>query len=211
MVVSGRRRPDAGILVSKSMPAAAVIIANVQLRIVHAEGVALDQRGYAVEDWPGRPLSEVLPTESLAELEPRYRAALAGAQQSFEYSSADAASTFAVQITPVRTEGGAILSVVAVMQDITEGLRVVEELSRSEARLRESERLVGVGSWELTPETGVITYSKGFAPDGTFGRRRFGPSGFSKAGRRRRLRHRRRGDRRVPANGIGGVRVPDSW
>jgi diguanylate cyclase (GGDEF)-like protein/PAS domain S-box-containing protein len=38
-----------------------------------------------------------------------------------------------------------------------------EELSRSEARLRESERLVGVGSWELVPETGAITYSPGFA------------------------------------------------
>jgi PAS domain S-box-containing protein len=163
MTVAPQGSPDAGILVSESTSTTAVIIADTELRIVHAEGAAFEQRGYAVGDWPGRPLSEVLPADSLAELEPRYRAALEGVQQSFEWRSPDANSEFTVQITPVRAGGGAITSVVAVIQDITERSRAVEELSRSEARLRESERLVGVGSWELTPETGVITYSKGFA------------------------------------------------
>jgi PAS domain S-box-containing protein len=151
------------ILAPKSMPAATVIIVDHELRIVHADGIAFGQRGYGVEDWPGRPLTEALPAGSMPELEPHYRDALAGIQQCFEYSSPDQSSAFSVQITPVRAEGGVITSVVAVMQDISERLRVVEELSRSEARLRESERMVGVGSWEFTPETGVITYSKGFA------------------------------------------------
>lgn len=163
MAVAVPGRSDAGIVISNSLPSAAVIIVDPQLRVVHAEGVALDQRGFVVEDWPGRPLAGILTADSLAELEPRYRAALAGVQQSFEYRSADEDSTFAAQITPVRGADGAVKSVVAVVQDITEGLRVVEDLSRSEARLRESERLVGVGSWELTPETGTISYSKGFA------------------------------------------------
>jgi PAS domain S-box-containing protein len=161
--VAPQGRSDAGRVVSKSLPTAAVIIADADLRILHAEGAAFDPRGLAVKDWPGRPLAEVLPAGLRAELEPRYRAALAGVQQSFEYSSADATSMFAAQITPVRAPGGAVTSVVAVMQDITEGLRVIEELSLSEARLRESERLVGVGSWELNPETGAITYCSGFA------------------------------------------------
>jgi diguanylate cyclase (GGDEF)-like protein/PAS domain S-box-containing protein len=163
MMVAPLGSSDAGILVSKLTPTAAVIIVDARLRVVHAEGVAFDQRGYAVEDWPGRPLSEVLPAGSLAELEPRYRRALEGVQQSFEYRSPNASSVFSVQITPVRASDGAVSSVVAVMQDITDGLRMIDELSRSEARLRESERLTGVGSWELVPETGVITYSNGFA------------------------------------------------
>ena len=54
-------------------------------------------------------------------------------------------------------------SVVAVLQDVTDRLGTIAELSRSEARLGESERLVGVGSWEMTLETGEITYSQGFA------------------------------------------------
>ena len=163
MIVAPHGPSNGGILVSKSAPTAAVIIVDGQLRIVHAEGVALDRRGDPVEDWPGRHLSEVLPAGSLADLEPRYRAALEGVPQSFEYRSADASSVFSVQITPARARDEAISSVVAVMQDITDRLRVIDELSRSESRLRESERLVGVGSWELVPETGVITYSKGFA------------------------------------------------
>lgn len=48
------------------------------------------------------------------------------------------------------------------MQDITERL-MVQELSRSEARRRECERMVGVGSWKFIPSTGLITYSTGFA------------------------------------------------
>lgn len=163
MIVAPHGPSDGGIVVSKSAPTAAVIIVDGQLRIVHAEGVAFDRRGDSVEDWPGRHLSEVLSAGSLAELEPRYRAALEGAPQSFEYRSSDAGSVFSVQITPVRARDDVISSVVAVMQDITERLGAIEELARSEARLRESERLVGVGSWELVPETGVITYSEGFA------------------------------------------------
>jgi diguanylate cyclase (GGDEF)-like protein/PAS domain S-box-containing protein len=163
MTIAPPGSSDGGLLVSKSAPTAAVVIVDGHLRIVHAEGVALDQRGYSVEDWAGRHLSELLPAGSLAELEPRYRAALEGVPQSFEYRSPDASTVFSVQITPARARDGEISSVVAVMQDITDRLRVIDELSRSEARLRESERLVGVGSWELVPETGVITYSNGFA------------------------------------------------
>jgi diguanylate cyclase (GGDEF)-like protein/PAS domain S-box-containing protein len=163
MIVAPDGRSDAGILVSRSVPTAAVIIVDRELRVVHAEGMAFDQRGFAVEDWPGRYLRQLLPADALAELEPRYRAALEGVPQSFEYRSHSSSSIFSVQITPARARDGAISSVVAVMQDITDRLRVSEELSQSEARLRESERLVGVGSWELVPETSVITYSSGFA------------------------------------------------
>ncbi len=130
---------------------------------MHAEGVGFDQRGYALADWLGRPLREMLSAASFAELEPRYRAALAGSQQSFEYRGSDSPSVFSVQITPIKTEDGAITSAVAVIQDVTERRDMVEDLSRSDARLRECERMVGLGSWELIPSTGAITYSTGFA------------------------------------------------
>ena len=163
MIAGSRDGSDAGILISRSVPTTAVIIVDRELRVVHAEGVAFDQLGFTVEDWPGRHLRELLPDDAFAALEPRYRAALAGVPQSFDYRSKPADSVFSVQITPARARDGAISSIVAVMQDITDRLRVSEELSQSEARLRESERLVGVGSWELVLETGVITYSNGLA------------------------------------------------
>jgi PAS domain S-box-containing protein len=142
---------------------ASVIITDADLRVLHLEGPAFDRHGYRPEEWPGRLLSEVLPAALMTELEPRYRAALAGHQQSFDYWSHDRRSAYWAQITPVRDGDGAATSVVAVMQDVTDRLGTIDDLSRSEARLRESERMVGVGSWEMTPETGLISYSQGYA------------------------------------------------
>jgi PAS domain S-box-containing protein len=153
---------DPGALTTQSIRAS-VIIADKDLRVLHVEGTAFDHHGYQPADWPGRSLSEVLPTRLMSELEPRYRAALAGEHQSFDYWSHDGRNGFWAQITPVRGGDGAVTSVVAVMQDVTDRLGTIEDLSRSEARLRESERMVGVGSWEMNSETGSITYSQGFA------------------------------------------------
>ena len=94
---------------------------------------------------------------------PRYRAALAGSPQSFQYRTHDATRTYHVQMAPVRDRAGVIASVVAVLQDSTEPLRVTAELAGSESRLREAERMVGVGSWELILGSGELTFSPGLA------------------------------------------------
>ncbi|MGH2896356.1 MAG: EAL domain-containing protein, partial [Solirubrobacteraceae bacterium] len=66
-------------------------------------------------------------------------------------------------LVPVPSGEGPIGSVVAVMRDVTERVKMTSDLARSEARLREAERMVGVGSWELVVATGEITYSAGLA------------------------------------------------
>ena len=55
-----------------------MIIVNPDLRIVHADGPALDNHGYQAEGWPGRLLTDVLPAPLMGTLEPHYRLALAG-------------------------------------------------------------------------------------------------------------------------------------
>jgi diguanylate cyclase (GGDEF)-like protein/PAS domain S-box-containing protein len=142
---------------------AGVIVVDADLRIVDAAGAVFARPGYRPRDWLGRPLMEILPAGSRAELEPRYRAALGGELQSFEFRSVDQTRVYWVQIVPLRGEAGAVMSVVAVMEDITERLAMIDDLSRSQGRLRESERLVGVGSWEWFPETDALSYSPGFA------------------------------------------------
>ena len=106
-------------LAGPSMRMAAVVIADADLRVMYAEGDVLDRDGCRVQDWPGRPLTEVLPAELLVEFEPRYRAALEGEPQSFEYWS-DEVSAHWAQISPVGGDGGAVISVVAIIQDITQ-------------------------------------------------------------------------------------------
>jgi len=153
---------DPGALTTQSIRAS-VIIADVDLRVLHVEGPAFAQHGYRPEDWPGRSLIEVLPAGLMVELEPRYRAALAGESQSFDYWSHDLTGAYWAQMTPIRDGAGTVTSVVAVMQDVTDRLEAIEDLSLSNARLRESERMVGVGSWEMTPVTGAMTFSQGYA------------------------------------------------
>jgi PAS domain S-box-containing protein len=140
-----------------------VIVADAELRVIQGEGAAFARHGYRPSDWPGRPLMEILPANSWAELEPRYRAALRGELQSFEFSSADQTRVYWVQIVPIRGADGTVTAVIAVMEDITERLAMLEDLTLSEVRLHESERLVGAGSWEWFPDTGTLSYSPGFA------------------------------------------------
>ena len=141
-------------------PAAAISVDD-EMRIVGAEGAAFARQGLAAEDWIGRTLGEVLPAASRKEVLDRYRAALAGERQSFDYWSEDGRHGYWVQIAPRASEDGAG-GVVAVMQDITERLLAMGELERSQSRLQEAERLAGVGSWELHPGSDLLTYSPGF-------------------------------------------------
>jgi PAS domain S-box-containing protein len=139
------------------------VIADCARRIVHVEGVAFDAHGLDTESWIGRPIEHVLPSDAVPILLPRYEAALAGEVQAFEYRTHDRTRLYSVQLVPVPGADGVIGSVVAVMQDVTDREQMTSDLARSEGRLREAERMVGVGSWELVIATGEITYSAGLA------------------------------------------------
>lgn len=64
---------DPGALTTRSIRAS-VIIADVDLRVLHVEGPAFARHGYQLADWPGRLLSEVLPPRLMGKLEPRWPA-----------------------------------------------------------------------------------------------------------------------------------------
>jgi PAS domain S-box-containing protein len=154
---------EAGRPALDSTPPAAMIVVGADERVLHVEGAAFARHGVQVEDWAGRHLADALPGEAAGELMPRYQAALRGEAQSFDYWSQDGRHAYWVQIAPIQAQEHERTSVVAVIQDITERLRVTSALARSEARLREAERMVGVGSWELDLSTDTFTYSPGLA------------------------------------------------
>jgi PAS domain S-box-containing protein len=138
-----------------------VLVLDPDLRIIYAEGnlflrLGIDARaveGRLMEDWAG--------PERWRELAPYYEAARAGTPQSFE-QGAQGAAVYSIEITPVCDRTGDVTSLLAVFQDVTERARVADALERSEARLREAERMVGVGSFERDLLTGELTYSEGF-------------------------------------------------
>jgi PAS domain S-box-containing protein len=146
---------------AESLPGAGVLVLDTDLRILYAEGnlflrLGIDARaveGTLLEDWAGPDRWPVL--------EPHYEAALAGEPQSFEQRER-AGAIYSIEITPVLDTTGDVTSVLAVFQDVTDRARTIEALARSEARLREAERMVGVGSFERDLATGRLTYSQGF-------------------------------------------------
>jgi PAS domain-containing protein len=71
--------------VMESLGTAGVVVADTDLRIVHLNGTIFAGHGLAPDDWRGKLLSEVLPPDASAQLEPRYRSALSGETQSFQY------------------------------------------------------------------------------------------------------------------------------
>jgi PAS domain S-box-containing protein len=114
---------------------------------VHLEGGAFDAHGLHTESWIGQTIEQVLPREAVPILLPRYEVALRGEPQAFEYRTHDGTRLYLVQLVPVPGADGAIGTVVAIMQDITARVTVTSDLARSEDRLRDAERMVGVGSW----------------------------------------------------------------
>ena len=153
---------ETGRTVAASVPEAGVIVAGRDLRVLHVQGSLLGRHGHRADLWIGRPLAETLPAAAWAELRPRYEAACSGLPQSFDYHSHDGRHAYWVQISPVPDAAGDVTSVVAVLLDVTARLELQDELAQSEARLREAERMVGVGSWELDLAGGGITCSDGF-------------------------------------------------
>ena len=141
---------------------AAAVCADEDLRVLAAEGTAFARHGLSPEDWVGRPLVDVVPKSVRVELTARCAAAFGGERQSFDYWSQDGHHGYWIQIAAATADDGSG-QVFAIAQDITERLRAMSELERSQSRLQEAERLVGVGSWELHPETKRLTFSPGYA------------------------------------------------
>lgn len=148
----------------EALPPAAALIVDDQMRIVDAEGSAFSRHGMPIDQAIGRRFTEALPDEARPAFIRHFEAALAGEPQSFDHWSANRRYGYWVRIAPLpRREGAGGPEVVAVLHDITERLRAVTELERSQTRLLEAERVGGVGSWELRPGSEQIAYSPGFA------------------------------------------------
>ena len=130
---------------------------------MHVEGGAFAAHGLRTERLDRPDDRAGPPADTVASLLPHYEAALGGEPQAFEYRTQDATRLYSCSSSRSPTASGAIGSVVAVMQDVTDRARMTSDLARSEGRLREAERMVGVGSWELVVATGEITYSAGLA------------------------------------------------
>jgi PAS domain S-box-containing protein len=122
-----------------------------------AAGRVLTEMGLTPEHMIGKTHAELYPPEVVAAVEEPFRRALEG-----ETVTADVplgGLTFALSVAPLDRVDGAIRTIVAVAQDVTERVRAERVLARREAQLAEAQRLAHLGSWERDIATGRLTWS----------------------------------------------------
>ena len=107
---------------ARSIPGVFVLLFDADLRYLIAEGQELEAFGYRGEELEGKLIHEVLRGDLADELEPRYRAALAGREVSWTRRIGE--RTYRLTAGPVHSDGDSSAMVVAV--DMTERLQQEE-------------------------------------------------------------------------------------
>src|SRR4051812_37145765 len=113
----------------------AVLVYDRDLRFRHAAGQALERHGWAPKQFEGRTLAEVATPAMRAELEPHYRAALAGEFVRFERVVNGGEAVYLNDIAPMRADGD-IVGGVVIARDVTEARAAADALADSERRYR---------------------------------------------------------------------------
>jgi diguanylate cyclase (GGDEF)-like protein/PAS domain S-box-containing protein len=117
-----------------SLPDAAVLAFDRDLRYTAAEGPALELVGWSRADLAGRTLHEVMPPGRAAALEAHYRRALTGETVTFETRSQRGGRDFSVEVAPMRDRAGVVVGGVVVARDVTEARRAERDRQDAEAR-----------------------------------------------------------------------------
>jgi PAS domain S-box-containing protein len=138
----------------QSLPDSAVLLFDRELRFLVVEGESLTKHGFPQGEVEGKTLWEVMSSQSAEELEPYYRAALAGLKHSFETDYAG--RSFLVQAVPVKDDQGQIFAGMLLSLDIT-SLKDAERLVAAEKE-QLAVTLRSIGDGVITTDlTGRVT------------------------------------------------------
>lgn len=136
----------------RQLPNVAVFVFDFDLRLLVAEGEALTDQGLRDTDAEGKLLSDVLVQNMFSDLEPSYRAALAGERNQVERASEAGDRCFRIISTPLRDAEGIVWAGLTMAQDITDLRESERELRRqAEAlqRIAERDPLTGLANRAL--------------------------------------------------------------
>ena len=134
--------------------------------LLEANQAALGFGGLGLDEVVGRPLWETPwwpdDPETRGRLKRAIRDAAEGRFVRYEVDlrAADGrAATIDFSLKPVLDDEGRVVLIIPEGRDISERKRAEAALNRSEAMLREAQRLAGVGSWEWDMDEDLITWS----------------------------------------------------
>ncbi|WP_049941606.1 PAS domain S-box protein [Haloterrigena turkmenica] len=119
---------------AENFPNGIVALYDDELRYTAAGGQLVDQLGIDQENAIGQRIHDRYPDDILAEIEPHFRAALAGEERSFEVSYYG--RRLSAHTLPVRTAGD-VRAGMLVVQDVTERAEYQRKLEESNERLEQ--------------------------------------------------------------------------
>lgn len=128
---SALRTEDLRQRVLSSLPHQSLLVVDPELRLLLAEGGALETHGFRPELMVGQALADVLPAPSYERLAPECHAALTGEKRSLVLRSADGKAWYWIQLEPLRDAAGEIEAVLCVSIDITARKLAEEELAQT--------------------------------------------------------------------------------
>jgi two-component system cell cycle sensor histidine kinase/response regulator CckA len=121
--------------------------------------------GYPAREAVGRPITLFTPPDGAAELQRNMRLLEQGQPvEPYEAQRVRADGrgiSVSVRLSAIRDGRGALIGFSGIVHDITGRKRAEDARQHREAELAESQRIAGIGSWEWTVATGVITWSDG--------------------------------------------------
>ncbi len=123
-----RKREELYRTLGRNLPDMGVVLYDSDLRIIIAEGSALNASGYPSEKSEGRLLADLLPAASAEKLEPIYRSAFSGQHITTDYVSPISQSIYSVQALPVRNDTGEIFAGMVLFEDVTAARKAEAEL-----------------------------------------------------------------------------------
>jgi PAS domain S-box-containing protein len=123
------------------LPDSLVMVLDTDLRFVHVNR-ALDGLGWVPEDLLGKTMDEVLVNRP--DVIAMYRAALAGEQQSVDYTSQNGERDFWLQVVPLRRDSE-IFGVMAIAYDVTERRSTSRQLRQATEEFESAFRYSAIG------------------------------------------------------------------
>jgi PAS domain S-box-containing protein len=135
----------------------AVIVFDPDLRYVQADGLGRVDVGISRQTLQGRTIFEVFPPDTVAVIEPLYRAALAGEESTADVYFGD--RIFQQRLAPMRSVDGSIVGGMGITEDVTDLRNSDWALREERRRLRDAQSVGRVGSWENDARTRRVTWS----------------------------------------------------
>lgn len=129
------------------LPDSAVLLFDNQLRYLLVGGNVLAETGFSVTELQGRVLWEVFPAAICEQLEPFYRAVLAGHEDGLEVTYGD--RHYRLRGLPIRDDQSHVIAGMVTSQDIT-SLRRIEQILQYQAETERRHRLVAQTSAEFS-------------------------------------------------------------